>query len=243
MNKELKRQIKEDELLTGMGQAVGWLGAHREQVRLGAIVAGVVVLGALALAWFSSSRKQQSEAAFAEALASYHAPLSAGQPAGAPPPTGPSFVSAQEKYAKALSQFEGVSARWGSSDAGQRARYYAALCRLELGQSDEARKALEALGTSSDKALAAQARLSLARLQAGTGQVDAALESLRKLAAETQPLLPRDFVLMTLASTLEEAQRVADAAKAYEDLALEYPESGFAAEARRRADYLKNRAS
>ncbi len=243
MNKELKRQIKEDELVTGMGRALLWFGSHQEQVRLGAIVAGVAVLGVLAFSWFSSSRREQSEAAFSEALSSFHAPLTAVTPAGTPPPDGPSFASAQDRYNKALAQFDGVASRWGSLSAGRRAKYYAALCRLELGQRDEARKAFEALASQDDQALAAQARLSLAQVQAHAGQLDAAIEALRKLADETQPLLPRDFVLMTLASTLEDGRRTADAAKAYEQLAQEFPESGFAAEARRRADYLKNQAS
>lgn len=243
MKKELKRQIKEDELVSGMGQAWMWLGAHQDQLRVGAIAAVVVLAAVLGFSWFRSSRAQESEAAFTEALATFHAQVTAGQPTGTPPPTGPSFATAKEKYAKALEQFDGVAVRWGSLPAGARAKYYAALSRLELGQAEPAREALAQLASSSDRPLAAQARLSLAAAQARSGQSDKAIETLRQLADDPQAVVPRDYVLMTLASTLEDASRSNEAGAAYERVAQEFPESVFAAEARRRADYLKNAAS
>jgi predicted Zn-dependent protease len=243
LNKEFKRQIKEDEIVTGMGQALSWAERHREQLRLAGVALIVVLGGLLAFSWFRSTRSRESDAALAEALRTFHARVSSEKAPDAAAEPGPSFASSQEKYTKALGQFDGVISRWGSLPAGQRARFYAALTRLELGQADAARQALTELASSGDKALSGQARLALAQAQARAGQVDAALEALRKLADEPQTLLPRDYVLMTLATTLEDARRADEAEKAYERVALEYPESGFAAEARRRADYLKQRAS
>lgn len=243
MKKELKRQIKEDQLVSGMGLVWRWLHARHDQLRVGGIVAIVVLAAVLGFSWFRSSRVQESEAAFAEALATFHAQVTAGQPAGTPPPAGPSFATAEEKYAKALEQFDGVAARWGSLPAGPRAKYYGALSRLELGQVEPAREALAQLASSGDRPLAARARLALAAAQSRSGQSDKAVETLRQLADDDQVVVPRDYVLMTLASTLEDARRSGEAGAAYERVAQEFPESVFAAEARRRADYLKNAAS
>ncbi len=243
MKKELKRQIKEDELVTGMSRAWVWVEQHRDQVRQGAIVAAAVLLGVAAFSWFRSGRTQESEAAFSEALLSFHAPVAASPEPGAPPPGGPSFTSAQAKYSKALEQFDGVFARWGSLPAGRRARFYAALCRVELGQGEAAQQAFDELIKSGDAGLVAQVRLAQAQAQARAGRVDQALAALRQLAEEPQELLPRDYALLALAGALEDAQRAGEAAQAYERLANEFPESVFAAEARRRADYLKNSAS
>jgi len=240
LKKELKRQIKEDELVSGIGRAWGWLNQHQDQVRVATIAAAVVLAGFLGLSWFRSSRVQESETAFTEALATFHAQVTAGQPPGTPPPAGPSFATAKEKYTKAVEQFDGVVARWGSLPAGPRAKYYAALSRLELGQVEPAREALAQLASSNDRPLAAQARLGLAAAQARSGQSDKAVETLRQLADDSQAVVPRDYVLMTLGSTLEDARRGDEAGAAYERVAQEFPESVFAAEARRRADYLKN---
>lgn len=243
MKKELKRQIKEDEFASGMGRIWAWMAAHHDRLRVGAMAAGVVLLAVLGFSWFRSSRAQESQAAFAEALATFHAQVTAGQPPGAPPPAGPSFATPQDKYSKALEQFEGVVARWGSLPVGRRARYYAALSRLELGQAEAAREALAQLASSNERPLSAQARLALAAAQSRSGQSDKAIETLRQLADDPQAIVPRDYVLLTLASTLEDARRADEAGAAYERLAQEFPESVFAAEARRRADYLKNAAS
>ncbi len=243
MKKELKRQIKEDELVTGMGQAMTWATQHRETLRLGGLVALVVIAALLAFSWFRSSRAGESEAAFAEALQTFHAQVTTEAPPPGQPPPASTFATSQEKYTKAVGQFDGVASRWGSLPAGQRARFYAALCRLELGQNDAARQALTELAGTRDQGLAGQARLALAQAQARAGQFDAAVDGLRKLADEPPALVPRDVILMTLAATLEDAKRAEEARGAYERVALEHPESGFAAEARRRADYLKRQAS
>jgi outer membrane protein assembly factor BamD (BamD/ComL family) len=51
--------------------------------------------------------------------------------------------------------------------------------------------------------------------------------------------MPRDYVLMSLASTLETAARTTEAVASYRRVYEEFPDSVYAPEAQRRAAYLK----
>jgi hypothetical protein len=244
LKKEVKEQIKRDEFVTALERAVEWSKTHREELRIGLGVAVVVVAAAAALVYFQASRTREAERAFLEAAAIYQAPVAAELPAGADKPSGPSFPSADEKYKTAAAAFDGVERRFGSSAVAERARYYAALCRIELGQYAEAEKALRAAAErrAGDQLGPSLARLALAELHRRQGQVDKAIEEYRAITADTSLPMPRDFALMGLAGTLEDAKRLGEAAAAYKRLTEEYPESVYAGEARRRADYLQTGA-
>src|SRR6267378_2763066 len=219
MKKELKKQIKQDELVSGFQHASRWTSAHGSEVKVTAAVVAVVALAAFGVTSYLSHRRAEAERAFAKALETFHAPVSTELPEGFEPPPGPVFASAAEKQRKATAQFDEVARKYASFDAGRRARYYAALARV-----------------------ASLARLALADLHRRRGQMDKAIEDYRRLIDDSSFVLPRDHVLLELASTLEAARRPAEAAAAYRRLVEEFPSSVYAPEARRRADYLAGAA-
>jgi TolA-binding protein len=148
------------------------------------------------------------------------------------------FATGEEKYETAAAAFEGVARRFGSSRVGQRATYYAAVARIQLGQYAEAEKPLRELA-SGGGIEAELARLSLADIHRRKGEVDKAVEAYRGLATNPAANVPRDYALMTAAQTLEEAKRWPEARAAYRQVYEEFPASLYASEARRRADYLQ----
>ena len=79
MKKELKKQIKHDELREGIGHAAGWLGAHRDEARVTAIAVAVLLLAAIGFGSYRSHRQASAERAFDDALEIFHGPV-AGQP-------------------------------------------------------------------------------------------------------------------------------------------------------------------
>ncbi len=244
MKKELKEQIKRDELVTGLQNASEWAQAHQRELRIAVGVAVVVGTAAGGLAYVQGSRQREAERAFMEAVAIYEAPVASELAPGADKPTGPVFPSAEEKYKTAAAAFDGVERRHATLPVAVRAGYYAALSRIELKQYVEAEKALRALaerkeGTRLEPALA---RLALADLHRRQGQVDKAVEEYRALAGDSGFPLPRDYALMSLAATLEDAKRLAEAVAAYKRLTEEFPASVYAGEARRKADHLQTAA-
>ncbi len=202
-------------------------------------MAVVLLAAAGALAYFQGQRAKEADRAFRDALTTFEAPVASELAAGADRPAGQVFATAEEKYKTAAAAFEGVERRFGSSKTGLRAKYYAALSRVQLGQNAEAEKALkeiQALGAGLEPELA---RLALADLYRRSGQVDKAVESYRGMATNPTANVPRDYALLSAAQALEDAKRWPEARAAYRQVYEDFPASVFATEARARVEYLQ----
>ena len=241
MKKELKRQIKQDELVTGVEQTWHWLTSHRDAARATALAVAAVIVVGVGVGQLQGRRTRESQRALGEALDLFHAPLKAQLTAAGEPAQAGAFATAEEKYTKAAAAFDGVERRFSSQPAGLTAAYYAALCRVELGQSAEAEKSLIALAARREEARLepALARLALAGLYRRTGQVDKAVDAYGQAAQDPALPLPRDHALLGLASLLEESGRFAEAREAYRRLLAEFPTSVYASDARSRVAYLE----
>ena len=241
MDRELKKQIKEDEFVSTLERVAAWANARRDELRIA--VGLTIVLGAVAAAflYFQGQKAREAESALQEALDVWRAPVEAELPAGADKPTGQVFASADEKYKTAAAAFEGVERRYPSRPEAERARYYAALSRERLKQYDEAEKGFKTLAERKDgrRLEPTVARMALADLYRHRGQVDKAVEAYRAVVADTSFPFPRDYALMSLAATLEDANRLAEARASYKRLGEDFPASVYAGEARRRAERLQ----
>ena len=238
MKKELKDQIKQDELTSGLERGIAWAMSHRDELRIGGLVVLVLAGAVLAITHVRDQRLRDADRALREALTTFEAPVASELPPGGERPSGQVFVTSEEKYKTAAAALEGVARRYPSSVAGVRAEYYGALSRLELAQYAEAEKALKEIQARGAGLEPDLARLGLAEVYRRSGQVDKAVEAYRAFASNPQVTLPRDQALLGAAQTLEDARRFGEARAAYRQLAEEFPASVFAGEARARAEYL-----
>jgi tetratricopeptide (TPR) repeat protein len=199
----------------------------------------VVLAGAvLALSHLREQRLREADRALRDALTTFESPVAAELPPDGERPAGQVFTTAEEKYKTAAAAFEGVERRYASTTAGLRAKYFAALSRLELGQYAEAEKSLKEIQARGAGLEPDLARLAIAAVYRRSGQVDKAVEAYRAFASNPSASLPRDGALMGAAQTLEDARRFPEAVATYRQLTQEFPASVFAPAARARAEYL-----
>lgn len=240
MKRELKKQIKEDEVISGVEHLATWVAANRQAVLIGVGTAGLVLAGAWGLSAWRANQSREAEQAFGAALEIFAAPLRSELPPGAQPTTVQVFETAAEKHKKATAAFDGVERRFGSNPVALRARYFSALSRIEGDDAAAGQKILEELAARPGGGLeSALSRLALAERLKAQGQFDKAAEAFNKLATDATFPLPRDYALLQLGEVYEAARKFGDARAAYKRLSDEFPLGGYAAEAKRRGDRLE----
>ncbi|MCL4821718.1 MAG: tetratricopeptide repeat protein [Vicinamibacteria bacterium] len=238
MDKELKRQIKQDEIRSGLEHALEWVMANRD---LAARIVGAVVLVAVlagAWSWWRGTREAGASAALADGLRAFEGVSKAEQPASAGTSTAP-WADARERYTRAADAFDAIVKDYSGTSAADWARYYGGLSRLQLGEVDKARDAAKAVAAMNDPMLRSLGGLALAEVERQAGQPAAAAEALGRLVADPQYALPKDHALLRQAACLEEAKRFGDARGLYRRLLDEFPASVYAGEARSRYQQLE----
>jgi tetratricopeptide (TPR) repeat protein len=240
VRRELKRQIKQDELRSGLERAAVWIRGHAREVQMTALAVVGLVGAGLLVQNFRARQDAAADGTFAKAVETFHAPVANELSPGAEKPAT-TYATREEKYRKAVSEFEAVE-KSASGEMRQRARYYAALSRLELGEVAPAEKTLTELAArrDNDDLVPSLARLALADLHRRNGQPQKAIEAYQKMLDDSSFLLPRDHALLKLAAAQEDAAKLEEARTSYERLVQEYPGSVYAGEARQRAEYLKS---
>lgn len=123
------------------------------------------------------------------------------------------FPTAEEKYKKALAQFNEMIQKYSrppQPKAVAIARYHVGLCQAHLGQQDAAIKTLGEVARASDRNIASLAQFALAGELLKAGKRDEALRNYEDLAKRPTATLPESTVRLAVA----EAYRATDPAKA-----------------------------
>ena len=233
-----RHKLKENDFARSVGAARDMLRTRASDItRL--VVAAVVVLAVIAgYTLWRQSRNAKAEAALASGLSLFEAPV---MPIAAPAPGSPlpvqqpgTFPTEQAKFTAALPKLIEAADAYPNTDAGIAARYYAASALAALGRFAEAEQRYkEVADKAGSRIYARTARLGLADSQAAQGNYDSAITIYRELTTDSNSQIPVDGVLMALGRTYVRAGRTEEAARAFSRIVDEFPQSVYAADARR----------
>jgi hypothetical protein len=222
--KELKsNQVQE--ALTHGAEAV----LSHQTIMIYVVVAAVVVgLGIFGWRSYSQHQSVKATAAFGEAMQTFEAPvLTAGQK---PSPDQITYSQASSKFQDALRKFEDVAKNYPRTHSGQLAHFYAALCLERMNQDAQAIAWLTGMESGSNADFAAMARFELAQIYDREGKSDQAVALYNQLLNSSSVFVPKPVVLLSLAEHYRQSNP-AQAAKYYNQVKSEFPDTGAADEA------------
>jgi len=196
------------------------------------IGAAALILAAI-FGWrfWSGQQAQRAGASFDEAMKTFEARLRT--PGEAEDPGEVTYVVEKLKYQEARRKFNAVAEKYSLTSQATLARYYSALCSIHLGEMDQASATLHTLAAGSDAEVASLANLSLADIAAQAGKTDEAAKYLTGLIDKPTALVPKARAQLALAE-LYRKSKPAEAAKLYEEIKKEFPDTPLAEEADRR---------
>ncbi len=242
MKRSERHHLKENELVAFVDRTRDLVVARRRELMLAVTL--VLVLAVAMGGYFTWRARAESRASalLADAMTTLEAqvvtpaPPAPGQPA--PKPAAGTYTSERARLEAALPKLTAVYTQYPSTDAGRAARYFAANAQATLGRRDEAQARYQEL-VDQGGIYAEMARLGLADLLADGGQHDRAIAIYKELSADPNAGLPVDGVLMQLGRVYAKAGRKNEAQQTYSRIVQEFPESLYAADARRELEVLK----
>lgn len=243
-----RKHLKEDELAQRLAVAREYLEPRRKAVT-GTIVALLVLAIVVAIASVLRQRtRTQSEAALAEAMVALNAPVvpagvegAEGVPAAAALSATGTFATEEAKLNAAVPKLKAAADAHPASDAGIQARYHLAGALSSLGRHEEAITNFdEVVNRAGNESLYGRmARLGKADAQVRAGQIDAAIDIWKSMAASEADELPVDAILMDLARAYVQKGNTEEARKALTEIVDKHPDSPYLAEAREELENLK----
>lgn len=225
------KELKRDPFAEKLGHGVEVAASHARATWSVIGVAAIVLVAFFGWRFWSGQQAQKAGAALDDAMKSFQARIR--QPGEPEEPGEVTFVVEKIKYQEARKKFDAVAHDYSLTPQGTMARYYSALCSTHLEEVDKATADLRSLADGSNAEVASLAKLSLADISARTGKIDDAAKILSGLIDKPTSLVPKPRAQLALAD-LYRKSKPAEAAKLYQQVKKDYPDSPLADEADRR---------
>lgn len=225
-----RKELKQDKVRETFEHGAEAVFSHTKLASAILIVAIVAAVGFFGWKFYNDRTNAQAQSALDEALKTYNAPiLQPGQPSA---PGEVSYADPAQRSAEAEPKLAAVAAKYPGTKAGRQARYYSALCLMDMDKLNQATEELSKLDSSSDKEIAALAKFQRALIAERTGKTDQAVQMLRELSGAGAVLVPKAMVQLELAGILRQTSPK-EAANIYEQVKRDYPNTSLAEEAER----------
>ena len=225
-----RKELKQDKVRETFEHGAEAVLSHTRLASIALLALVVAASGYLAWKFYSNRQTAQAQGALDDAMKVFNAPIAiAGQPAL---PGELIYTDEARRSQDAEAKLISVAEKYPHTSPGKLARYYAALCLIELERLNQASEELKKLDAGSDKELAALAQYQTALIAERTGKNEEAAKDLRALSNSGSVLVPKPLVLLELASVLRQSDPK-QAASVYEEIKKEYPNTPVAEEADR----------
>ncbi len=232
-----KKDLQSDEVLDTARTGIEWTKGHLHEVgRAGAIAGAViVVIGGVwgVITW----RNHAAGEAVSKAMATLEAPIAGSDPLAQTAP-GESFPSAEARKAKVAELMEKAAKSYGSTPAGRIASIDAAAALSAKGDNAGAWTLLEKTADGADGIVRSWAEYDLILVGPAAGKSKETIERINRNLAMTNPPLPGDVLLFSLADVYQKDGKTKEAKDTYQQLVSKYPDSRLRFEAQQKLQIL-----
>ncbi len=231
MDSRTRHQLKQDEFRDSLVKIEDYFTEHYKEIITVSIIVVLVVGLAGGLKYYTDHQRTAANTDLGEALDTFRAYV--GQPSPEGGPGGPSFATAQEKYKKALQQFDAIVDKYKMiprPKAVEIALYQAGVCQSLLGDNGSAIRTLTQASQDHDTEVASLAKFALAGELAKAGNLPEAEKLYDELADHPTLTVPKATALLALADAYRQSQP-AKAREVYERVEKEFASNAPVAEA------------
>jgi tetratricopeptide (TPR) repeat protein len=218
-----RRQLKEDKFVeTAQGAAV-WTATHRRPVIYTAVAVIVLVLATVGFIAWRSRQNDAANIALGTAMRVFTTNL---RPASAPvtPENKDQFTTLAERGKAAEKEFRSVADKYPYTDAGKIARYMEGVAAMQAGDNASAERQLKAVADSSDKNIAALAKMALANYYRANNRLSDATRIYKDLTDHPTETVSKAAAQLAMAE-MYQATDPQQAASIYQQIQKENPNS------------------
>ena len=241
MRAETRHQLKEDRFRRGTMEAaenaVHWTVEHQSKL-IAAAIALVAVAAVVVGGWYyRNSQDEKASLEFSAATRTLDLPV---RPPGVPAQPGyESFASTQERATAARKQFQAIVDKYPHTKTADMALYFVGLTSSQLADYPGAERSLQAVENSSNKELAALAKLALASVLQAENKDTGVIDLYKQLIDKPTITVSKTTAQLQLAQFYETRQKPDEAKRIYDQVQKENPASEAASLAQQRAGQIK----
>lgn len=232
MDRRTRHQLKQDEFKDTLVQVEDYFKQHYKEILNVAVIVVVVVGLAAGLKYYTDRQEAAANADLGEALSTFRAYVGQATP-GQTAPGEVTYTTAQEKYKKALQQFDAIVDKYKMPPRPKAvavALYQAGVCQALLGDQAGAIRTLTEASMGHDAEIASMAKFALAGELAKTGKVPEAVKLYQELAEHPTMTVPKASALLAQADAYRESQP-AKARQIYQQVEKEFASNSSVAQA------------
>jgi predicted negative regulator of RcsB-dependent stress response len=225
-----RKELKQDKVRETFEHGAEALLSHTKLAAIAALVLIIAAAGFIGWKVYADRQETQAQAGFDEAFKIFNSPIAVpGQPSL---PGEVTYTDPLQRSQDAEVKFSATASKYPNTKAGKLARYYSALCMMDLDKLNQATEELNKLNAGSDRELAALGNYQRALIAERSGKTEEAAKTLQALSTAGSVLVPKPLVLLELAALLRQSDPKR-ATTLYEQLKKDYPNTAVAEEADR----------
>jgi TolA-binding protein len=234
MDRQHRRDLRHDKFVDEIGTLSTRARENQRLLTSIAVAAVVVALLGYGYYFYRADREKKAQAELATAIRTMESPLLSPQ-THQEPSSEAKYKTEAERTAAAEKSFRSIVGNYGSTDAADISRLYLARIEGARGNTSAARSYLQQFISDHPKhMLVGSARYSLYQLRIEAGEAPQVVAEINTELAKSDPVLPADTLLVTLAHAYNAQGNDAKSRETYRRIATEFPDSPYALEAQRR---------